>query len=362
MPSLLEIIYTLKTNETNLEEAKDYIFRQASFRQQAFEDFVNQIKSIQTDKSQQLLNILIENEAHITIIDQFISTDPTHIEALHTTRVPKSRSFTTANQMQQQMDSDSQSTIPDNQMGNQPRQQQPDQQNILTPPNIVTPSQSQSQQQQNRRVNFLPLQHDGIPQQIRDDTPGIDALATLLQSTLQTAIHVKPSAVQAYTPEQVNNMPIKDYVNHLKDHYVTSNKLSERDIYQIRFVIAVYDDRANISDKLYHDCISQVILFYHVLLYGWSVASQKCANIIFKPTLHDMPIDLKEYRKHNGTKPVNKSTTQRARQTPRGRQYHNQQFYNNTARSTSRRRSQHRSNSGPRNANTPARGPSRRRH
>jgi hypothetical protein len=156
-------------------------------------------------------------------------------------------------------------------------------------------------------------------------------------------------------------MPIKDYVNHLKDNYITSNKLSERDIHQIRFVLAVYDDRANISDKPYHDCISQVIMFYNVLLYGWSVASQKCANIIFKPTLHDMPIDLKEYRKHNGTKLINTQPTQRARQPFRGRQFNNPQFYN-TRSSTSRRQSQNRSNSGPRNNNAPARGPSRRRH
>jgi hypothetical protein len=264
------------------------------------------------------------------------------------------------------MDSDSQSTIPDNQLGGlQQKQQQ--QVNIQTPPSIVTPSASQSQtsasqsQQQNRRVNFLPLQNDNISQQTRNDMPGIDALAALLQTTLQTAVHSKPSAHQPFTPDQVNSMPIKDYVNHLRDNYVTSTKLSDRDIHQLRFIIAVYDDRANISDKLYHDCISQVILFYHVLLYGWSVASQKCTNIIFKPTLHDMPIDLKEFRKHNGTKPI-ATTTQRTRNPSRGRQYNNQQ-YNNTRRSTSRRRSQNRSNSGPRNNNNaPARGPSRRRH
>jgi hypothetical protein len=240
-------------------------------------------------------------------------------------------------------------------LGNRQQQQQ------ATPPNIITPSASQSQQSNSRRVNFLPLQNDGIPHHIRNDMPGIDALAALLQTTLQTAIHSKPSTNVPYTPDQVNSMPIKDYVNHLRDNYIISNKLSERDIHQIRFVLAVYDDRANISDKLYHDCVSQVIMFYHVLLYGWSVASQKCANIIFKPTLHDMPIDLKEYRKHNGTKLINTQPTQRARQPFRGRQFNNQQFYN-TRSSTSRRRSQNRSNSGPRNNNAPARGPSRRRH
>jgi hypothetical protein len=254
------------------------------------------------------------------------------------------------------MGSDSQSTITDNQMGTRQQQQQD------TPINIITPSASQSQTQQAsaRRVNFLPLQNDGITQQIRTDMPGIDALAALLQTTLQTAIHTKPSSNAPYTPDQVNNMPIKDYVQHLKDNYITSNKLSERDIYQIRFIIAVYDDRANISDKLYHDCVSQLILFYHVLLYGWSVASQRCTNIIFKPTLHDMPIDLKEFRKHNGTQPVIQ-TSKRPRQPSRGRQYNTQQYYN-TRRSLSRNRSQNRSNSAPRNNNAPARGPSRRRN
>jgi len=358
MQSLLTIVYKIKTNELDLKEAKDFIFRQSSFRQQQFEDFVNQLKSIPTPQSQELQKALFDNESHITISDQFESSDPTHIEALHTTRVPKSPSFTSANIIHQQMDSDSQSTIPDNQLGGRQQQQQQD---VQTPSNIITPSASKSQQQNNRRVNFLPLQNDGIPQQIRNDMPGIDALAALLQTTLQTAIHTKPSSNNAYTPDQVNNMPIKDYVNHLRDYYITSNKLSERDIHQIRFVLAVYDDRANISDKLYHDCVSQVIMFYHVLLYGWSVASQKCANIIFRPMLHDMPIDLKEYRKHNGTQPINAPLTQRSRQPSRGRQYNNQQFYN-TRRSTSRRRAQNRSNSGPRNNNAPARGPSRRRN
>jgi hypothetical protein len=212
MLSLQTIVYTIKTNEVNLEAAKDYIFRQSSFRQQQFEDFVNQLKSIQTTQSQELLQSLIQNEAHITIVDQFEPSDPTNIEALHQTRVPKSPSFTTANQLQQQMDSDSQSTIPDNQLSALNQQQQ----DVITPPNIITPSASQSQQQNNRRVNFLPLQHEGIPQQIRNDMPGIDALAALLQTTLQTAIHTKPSSNQAFTPDQVNNMPIKDYVNHLK--------------------------------------------------------------------------------------------------------------------------------------------------
>jgi hypothetical protein len=285
MQSLTAIVYSIKTNEVNLDQAKDYIFRQSSFRQQQFEDFVNQLKSIQTTQSHELLQLLLDNESHITIVDQFDPSDTIHIEALHNTRVPKSPSFTSANQ--QQMESDSQSTIPDNQLGNRQQQQQ------ATPPNIITPSASQSQQSNSRRVNFLPLQNDGIPHHIRNDMPGIDALAALLQTTLQTAIHSKPSTNVPYTPDQVNSMPIKDYVNHLRDNYIISNKLSERDIHQIRFVLAVYDDRANISDKLYHDCVSQVIMFYHVLLYGWSVASQKCANIIFKPTLHDMPIDLK---------------------------------------------------------------------
>ena len=229
-----------------------------------------------------------------------------------------------------------------------------------TPSNIITPSASQSQQASARRVNFLPLQNDGIPPQIRTDMPGIDALAALLQTTLQSAIHTKPSNHVAYTPDQVNNMPIKDYVNHLRDNYIISNKLTERDIHQIRFIIAVYDDRANISDKLYHDCVSQVILFYHVLLYGWTVASSKCTNIIFKPTLHDMPIDLKEYRKHNGTQPA-KQTQSRARQPSRGRQNNPQQYYNSRRSNSRRRTSQNRSNSGPRNSNAPARGPSRRR-
>jgi hypothetical protein len=354
MLSLESIVCTIKTNESNLNQIKEYIFRQSSFRQQAFENFVNQLKSINTTQSIELLQLLLDNEAHITITDQFDSADQTHIEALHNTRVPKSQSFTFANR--QQMGSDSQSTITDNQMGTRQQQQQD------TPINIITPSASQSQTQQAsaRRVNFLPLQNDGITQQIRTDMPGIDALAALLQTTLQTAIHTKPSSNAPYTPDQVNNMPIKDYVQHLKDNYITSNKLSERDIYQIRFIIAVYDDRANISDKLYHDCVSQLILFYHVLLYGWSVASQRCTNIIFKPTLHDMPIDLKEFRKHNGTQPVIQ-TSKRPRQPSRGRQYNTQQYYN-TRRSLSRNRSQNRSNSAPRNNNAPARGPSRRRN
>jgi hypothetical protein len=191
MLSLNTIVYTIKTNELDLTAAKDYIFRQSSFRQQQFEDFVNQLKSIPTTQSQELIQALIDNEANIAISDQFQSSDPTHIESLHQTRVPKSPSFTTANQLQQQMDSDSQSTITDNQLG-----QRNQQQDVLTPPNIITPSASQSQQQNNRRVNFLPLQHDGIPQPIRNDMPGIDALA----------VYYKQHFKQQYT---LNHPPIK---------------------------------------------------------------------------------------------------------------------------------------------------------
>jgi hypothetical protein len=38
-------------------------------------------------------------------------------------------------------------------------------------------------------VNFLDAQNANISQQMRQDYPGIDALATLLQTTLQTSIH-----------------------------------------------------------------------------------------------------------------------------------------------------------------------------
>jgi hypothetical protein len=53
MKSLLSIVFTIETNELNLKEVKDYIFRQSSFRQQQFEDFVNQLKSIHTSQSQE---------------------------------------------------------------------------------------------------------------------------------------------------------------------------------------------------------------------------------------------------------------------------------------------------------------------
>jgi hypothetical protein len=173
MQSLQQIIYQITTNETNLKEAKDYIFRQSSFKQQTFENFVNQLENIQSSQAQELLQTLIENEHQITITDQMDEETPTHIEALQTTRVAKSPSFTSASILQQRMDSDSQSTITDNQLGQQQHQQLHI--NQQTPPNIITPltSQSQQSQQSNRRGNFLPLQNDNIPPNIRNDMPGI---------------------------------------------------------------------------------------------------------------------------------------------------------------------------------------------
>jgi hypothetical protein len=63
--------------------------------------------------------------------------------------------------------------------------------------------------------------NENISQQVRDEYPGIDALAALLQTTLQTSIHTKPSTHTPFTPDQVNSMPIKDYVDHLKNNDVT---------------------------------------------------------------------------------------------------------------------------------------------
>jgi hypothetical protein len=65
----------------------------------------------------------------------------------------------------------------------------------------------------------------------------------------------------------------------------------------------MYNDRANLSDKPYHDITSQVILFYHVL-HGWTTASQMCSQIIIKPTLNGLPLNLKEYRAHNNATPI----------------------------------------------------------
>jgi hypothetical protein len=59
MLTLNTIVYTIKTNELDLTAAKDYIFRQSSFRQQQFEEFVDQLKSIPSAQSQELKSLFL---------------------------------------------------------------------------------------------------------------------------------------------------------------------------------------------------------------------------------------------------------------------------------------------------------------
>ncbi len=80
MLSLSTIVYTVTTNEANIQEALDYILRH-SFRQAKIEQFVEQITRIQSTQAQSLLKLLVKNEHHITILDQIDDESPTHIDS-----------------------------------------------------------------------------------------------------------------------------------------------------------------------------------------------------------------------------------------------------------------------------------------
>jgi hypothetical protein len=249
MLSLLTILYTIKTNETNLLDAINYI-KQQSFKQQQFEDFVEKLKQIQSTQAITLLDLIIQHEQDITIMDQSADESLTYIQALHKPRLSKSSSFTTANIQQLIMDQDhdtqtSTTSQPSTITG------------FMTTGNagynlLSSSNQSASQStnntnttntNNNRRVNFLDTTNPAITSQMRTDMQGIDALATLLQNTLQTSFHNKPAAHRPFTPDEVNNMPVRGYADTLRNNYITAPKLSERDIHQIRFILAIYDDR-----------------------------------------------------------------------------------------------------------------------
>jgi hypothetical protein len=166
--------------------------------------------------------------------------------------------------------------------------------------------QASNQSNNSRRVNFQQPTNAAITTQLRTAIPSIDAITALFQYTLSSTIHTKPSQIKVFTIDEVNDMPIAIFAETLEQQYLLAPKLSERDIYQIRFALAMYKDRSNLSDDTYHDVTSQLILFYHVLLYGWTVASQMCTQIIIKPKLKCMPVDLKTLRAHNN--PTNAAT------------------------------------------------------
>ena len=96
----------------------------------------------------------------------------------------------------------------------------------------------------------------------------LEQLIGVFEKTLSNAFHNKPNAIKSFSTDDVNALPVKDYAQHLSTMYLQSAQLHDRDIHQIRFILAMYDERANLSDDTYHDVVSQVILFYHVLIYG----------------------------------------------------------------------------------------------
>ena len=146
----------------------------------------------------------------------------------------------------------------------------------------------------------------------------IEQLIGVFEKTLSNAFHNKPNAIKPLNSDDVNKLPVKDYAQHITATYLQSPQLHDRDIHQIRFILAMYDGRANLSDDAYHDVVSQVILFYHDLLYGWSVATTKCKDILVKPKLFGVEIDFKQYRAHVG-KTTAIPTTTRSRNASRQR-------------------------------------------
>jgi hypothetical protein len=321
------IINNAKTNHLNTSIAIEFV-TSSTHKQTDLELLIDELKSIQTIKATQLLKLIQQNEKYITILH---SDTQTHIQALHTPRVSKSSSATISNLDQLQFEQSqaiskatSISTIQtENDYVIEDPFQESRQTSRSTSPLMQMQSSSQTSGgqptttqnvpqasgQSSRRVNFTQPTNAAITQQLRTDVPSIDAITALFQSTLSSAIHTKPSNIKVYTIEEINDMPTRDFAHTLEQQYLMAPKLSERDIYQIRFALAMYKDRSNLSDDTYHDVISQIVLFYHVLIYGWTVASQMCTQIIIKPKLNGMPVDLKTLRAHNS------STT--ATRTPR---------------------------------------------
>lgn len=143
----------------------------------------------------------------------------------------------------------------------------------------------------------------------------------MFNTTLQSAIHDKPSSIKVYTVDEINDMPVRSFAHSLEQQYLTAPKLSERDK-QIRFAEAIYNDIANLSDVANHDITSQIVLFYYVLLYGWTRASKMCSQVITKPTLNCMQLDLKNYRAHNAVPTMVNTRQTRAPSSRRQAQNH----------------------------------------
>ena len=107
------------------------------------------------------------------------------------------------------------------------------------------------------------------------DNAPLEQLIGVFEKTLSNAFHQKPNAIKPFTTDDVNALPVKDFADSLANMYLQAPKLHERDIHQIRFILAMYDERGTLSNDAYHDVVSQVILFYHVTDGQWH---HKCVS------------------------------------------------------------------------------------
>ena len=115
-----------------------------------------------------------------------------------------------------------------------------------------------------------------------DDAP-IEQMINVFEKKLSRAFHNKPTDVKQLTIDDVNNMPVKDFAKTLSSMYLHATKLSERDIHQIRFILAMYEERTetvclSMLEDLFEThkggmcfrnvkwrCIMRIFFFYDVL-------------------------------------------------------------------------------------------------
>jgi hypothetical protein len=90
---------------------------------------------------------------------------------------------------------------------------------------------------------------------------------------LSTEMSKQTNKLKQLETTDLTETRIDKMYTHLVSTYINDPAFSERDVYQLRFVLSMYEERQNISQDGLRDVQSQIALFYHVQLYGWAQAS-----------------------------------------------------------------------------------------
>jgi hypothetical protein len=132
--------------------------------------------------------------------------------------------------------------------------------------------QQASSRQMPTRVTFGSSNAQAATSTSNDD-PQIAQFSKMFASMLSTEMSKQTNKLKQLETTDLTETRIDKMYTHLVSTYINDPAFSERDVYQLRFVLSMYEERQNISQDGLRDVQSQIALFYHVQLYGWAQAS-----------------------------------------------------------------------------------------